>query len=403
MDWQNKAPEWAAIEKNMIKWRRDLHQCPEIGLELPQTAAYVRGVLDELGIPYQSMVNGSAVVGLIEGSKPLPAGSRGRVIALRADMDGLQVEEKTGLSFASVNGNMHACGHDAHTAMLLGAAAWLSRHRDSFAGTVKLFFQPGEERPGGALPMINEGCLENPAVEAVFGIHNGKISAELPDGAIGWRVGPMMAAVDILEITITGKGGHAGYPEETIDPIPAAAEFILAVQQLISRERKPSDPAVLSITNIHGGSTMNIIPNEVKIEGTCRNSSEETRRWLAGRIREVGEHVCAAHRAQFAINHQFVFPPLINEAKMTELARQAAVKVVGAEHVVELKEPIMPGEDFACFAARVPGAYFFMSNMAPVDGQTWPHHNGKFDVDESAFIKGAMLHVQVALDFLEQV
>ncbi len=389
---------WESLQEEMIRWRRDLHQIPEIGLELPQTARYVRDVLDKYGIAYESLLEGNAVVAQIEGTK---AGrQKPRVIALRADMDGLAVREETGLPFASENGNMHACGHDAHMAMLLGAALWLQVHRSEFSGIVKCFFQPGEERPGGALPMIREGCLENPRVDAIFGMHNGKISRELPDGAVGWRRGAIMASVDVLTIKIKGKGGHGGYPEDCIDPITTAAEFIQAVQLLISRELKPGDPAVLSFGSIKGGSSMNIIPDEVVIEGTCRNSSQETRKWLARRIREVGEAVCGAHRAAFEINHHFMYPPLINDAAFSEAAALSIAKVVGEERLYELKYPVMAGEDFACFAERLPAAYVFLSNMKPVGGRIYPHHSSRFDVDERAFADGAEIFVQVALDFL---
>lgn len=391
---------WKTIEKQIILWRRALHQIPELENELPETASYVKGVLTALKIPHETLLGGSAVVGLITGTKEGTAAEKERCIALRADMDALEVTEETGLDFASTNGRMHACGHDAHTAMLLGAAAWLSQNRERFCGQVKLLFQPGEERPGGAKPMIEEGCLQNPKVDVVFGMHNGRISNELRKGEVGWRNGPIMAAVDVLQITVKGKGGHGGYPENAVDPIPIACELILALQLLISRERHPGDPAVLSITSIHAGSSMNIIPDKVVIEGTCRNSSEETRRWLASRIQEVADGIAHAHHAQIDIDHQFVYGAVINNKDFMEKVRTSAAKVVGEERMREIKFPVMAGEDFSYFAQQVPGVYIFLSNMLPIDGQIWPHHNSRFALDESYFLDGAKIHAQVALDYL---
>lgn len=378
----------------MVAWRRDLHQIPELGLELPRTTRYVSGVLSEIGIPHEVILGGNAIVGLIEGRAP------GRVIALRSDMDALAVTEETGLSFASANGCMHACGHDGHMAMLLGAALWLWKHKDQFKGSVKLLFQPGEESPGGAKPMIEAGCLENPKVEAVFGMHAGQISNELPEGKIGFKAGPIMAAVDIVNIKVKGKGGHGGYPAAAIDPVPVAAELILALQTLISREKKPGDPAVLSITNVHAGRTMNVIPDEATLEGTVRNTSQETREWLAGRIREMSECVARAHGAEAEIDHNFIYPALINDAEMTRLVRGAAAKVAGEERLYELKEAVMAGEDFSYFAEAVPSCYVFISSMAPIGGKVYPHHASRFDLDEGSFTLGAKLHAQTALDFL---
>ena len=287
--------EWQGIQEQMQQWRRDLHRLPELGLYVPETSLYVQSVLGELGVPFHTLLDGNAVVGLIEGAGP------GKCIALRADMDGLPVREETGLPFASTNGNMHACGHDGHMAMLLGAAAWLVTHRESFTGSIKLLFQPAEESPGGAKPMIEAGCLENPHVDAVFGLHAGAISTELPEATVGFRSGPLMAAVDKLQIVVHGKGGHAAYPQTTVDPITLAAELVLALQTLVSREKSPFDPLVLSITCINGGRGMNVIPDSVELLGTVRTMNPDTRVWLARRIREVSEQLAASRGAAVEI------------------------------------------------------------------------------------------------------
>lgn len=389
--------EWQGIQEQMQQWRRDLHRLPELGLYVPETSLYVQSVLGELGVPFHTLLDGNAVVGLIEGAGP------GKCIALRADMDGLPVREETGLPFASTNGNMHACGHDGHMAMLLGAAAWLVTHRESFTGSIKLLFQPAEESPGGAKPMIEAGCLENPHVDAVFGLHAGAISTELPEATVGFRSGPLMAAVDKLQIVVHGKGGHAAYPQTTVDPITLAAELVLALQTLVSREKSPVDPLVLSITCINGGRGMNVIPDSVELLGTVRTMNPETRVWLARRIREVSEQLAASRGAAVEIKHDFIYPALFNDKSLTALAMAAARKVLGEQRVYELTEPVMGGEDFAFLAEAVPGVYAFQYSMASTDGEIYPHHTSRFDIDEASFSEGARLHVQVALDFLGAV
>ncbi|MDO5043867.1 MAG: M20 family metallopeptidase [Coriobacteriia bacterium] len=388
--------QWQSLEQDIISWRRELHKIPELGNELPQTTQFIRSVLDELGIPYTSLMSGNAIVGLIEGDQP------GKCIALRADTDALPIKEDTGLEFASENGNMHACGHDGHAAMLLGAAAWLQAHKDQIKGSVKLLFQPGEEFPGGAEPMIKEGALENPHVDAVFGMHEGQIYPGLKSGLVGIKYGSMMAAMDRLFIKVIGKGGHGANPHLTIDPITLSAEIILSLQTIVSRENKPTEPIVLSITRIDGGYNQNVIPDVVELEGTVRTLNHETREWLSNRIKEVVGALAASRGAQVEIEHTFNYPPLINDSDMVDLAKNAALKLFGEENVIELAEPMMGGEDFAYFSNERPGAFVFLSNPQEVDGKFWGHHHPKFAVDESFFIHGAMLHAQMALDYLQE-
>jgi amidohydrolase len=388
--------EVKAIEQEIINWRRDLHQIPEIGLELPKTAKYVSEKLEEMGIQYHTLVDGNAIVGLIKGS------GEGNTVGLRADMDGLPIKEETGLSFASTNNNMHACGHDAHTAILLGAAKVLNNNRDKFKGNVKLLFQPAEESPGGAKPMIQEGVLENPKVDAIMGLHVGKISEDIPKGNIGVCYGNLMAAADIVNIKVKGKGAHGAYPELSVDPIVIAAELIMSLQTIISRETKSTDPAVLSICKIQGGTNHNIIPDYVELKGTVRTLNNETRNRIAKRIEEITKSITDAHGATYEYDYEFKYPPVINDSNFTAEFVESAKKILPEDEITEIKVPIMGGEDMSYFLEKVPGTFFFLTNLKKVDGEYYGHHNSKFDVDEQLFWKGSSLLVQAAIDYLNK-
>lgn len=383
------------IEQDIIKWRRDLHQIPELGLELPKTTAYVKDILDEIGIDYHTLVNGNAIVGLIKG------GQEGKTLAIRADMDGLPIKEETDLEFSSKNDWMHACGHDAHTAMLLGAAKILYENRQKLKGNVKLLFQPGEEYPGGALPMIEEGALENPKVDGIIGLHNGHIHNDIEKGQIGISYGPLMASMDRVLIKVKGKGAHGAYPEDSIDPITMASQLVGALQNLISRETKAIDPAVLSICRIEGGFNQNIIPDSVELEGTVRTVNNETRQRIARRIEELTKGLTQGMGGDYDYQYDFKYPPLINSQEFTEFFKESAGKILDKEDIIEIKDPVMGGEDFAYFLEKVPGSYFFLSNPKEVDGQIYSHHNSKFDVDENLFYIGTSLFVQTAIDYLK--
>lgn len=382
------------IEDKIISWRRDLHRIPEIGMELPKTTAYVKGVLEQLGIEYEEFLGGNALVGLIRGQQ------EGPTLALRADMDGLPMPEETGLDFASENENMHACGHDGHTAMLLGAAQILNENKDKLKGNVKLFFQPAEEGPGGALPMIEAGVMDNPQVDAVLGLHNGKLHDDLPPGTIGVKHGALMASSDILAIKIKGKGGHGAYPEEAVDPIVVAGQVITALQTIVSRESAAVDPVVVTIGKIQGGHSFNIIPEEVLMQGTVRTFSNETRKKTAKRIKELVEGVARAMGTQAEVDYEFKYPPLINSDEFTDFFIDSAKEVLEEESIIQLRNPVMGAEDMSYFLEKVPGTYFFLSNPGAIDGVYHPHHNSKFDLDESYFYLGTSLLVQASLDYL---
>jgi amidohydrolase len=391
----NVLEEVRRIESQIIEWRRGLHQIPELGLELPRTVEYIKRQLDEMKIEYHTLVNGNAIVGLIKGSED------GKTIAIRADTDALPIKEETGLEFASTNGCMHACGHDGHTAMLLGAAKILNKNRDMLKGNVKLFFQPGEEYPGGALPMIEEGAMENPKVDAVIGLHAGRINAAVEKGKIGISYGPMMASMDRIFIKIKGKGSHGAYPEASVDPISTAAEVISALQRVVSREIEAVEPAVLSVTRIEGGFNQNIIPEDVELEGTVRTFNNDTRNFIAKRIEEISKGITSAMRADYEVQYDFKYPPLINNKEFTSFFVESAKEIMDEDEIIELEKPIMGGEDMAFFLENAPGTFFFLSNPEEVDGVEYPHHNSKFDIDESLLYKGSALFIQTVMDYLK--
>lgn len=386
-----------AVENDMIKWRRDLHQIPELGLVLPQTVAYVKAVLDELGIEYDaSFVNGNAIVGLIHGKA-----DSDKVLAMRADMDGLPIQEATGLSFTSLNENMHACGHDGHTAMLLGAAKILQQNRDQFSGTVKLLFQPGEEYPGGAEPMIKEGAMKNPTVTRVMGFHEGQIDPRVPKGTIAYRKGPMMASMDRFLIEVNGKGYHGAYPEESRDPIAAAGQLITALQTIKGRNVKAVNPAVLSITRVQGGFNQNIIPDKVELEGTVRALNDETRAFIHQKIEKIAHGIGAALDVECVVTYDYKYPPVTNDAQVTEEVVESLEKIFPGQ-LLEIADPLMGGEDFAFYLYEAPGTYMFLSNPAEIEGAFHGHHHAKFDIDESLFYMGTASFVQAALDYLNE-
>ncbi|RVU53855.1 M20 metallopeptidase family protein [Anaerosphaera multitolerans] len=389
--------EVKSIEKDIINWRRELHKIPELGLELPKTSKFVQDRLKEMDIEYKTLVNGNAIVGLIQGDL-----GEGKTLALRADMDGLPIKEETDFEFKSQNENMHACGHDSHTAMLLGVAKVLSSNRDRFRGNVKLIFQPGEEYPGGAKPMLDEGAFENPKVDGVLGLHAGQISKEVTKGQIGISYGPMMASMDRVFIKVIGKGGHGAYPQECIDPVVMAAEIILSVQKIVSREVPPYEPAVVSLCRVEGGYNQNIIPDTVELEGTIRTFNNDLRKKISERIEEIVKGVTDSNGANYEYEYNFKYPPVVNDEEFTKNLVQSAKKVIDSKDIVEIDHPLMGGEDFAYYLEEVPGTFIFLSNLLEVDGQAYGHHTSKFALDESEFFKGTSIFVQFALDYLNE-
>ncbi|HHY35096.1 MAG TPA: amidohydrolase [Firmicutes bacterium] len=398
-----------AIEKDIIQWRRLVHQYPEIGLELPRTAELVARVLSDLGIEVRERVGGWGVVGLLRGSKPgtevgcgsSAEGDARKTIALRADMDALPVQEETGLLYASkIPGAMHACGHDGHIAMLLGAATVLSGMRDQFSGNVKFIFQPGEEGAGGARLMIEDGVLDDPPVNAIVGAHLG-VLWKLARGQIGVKAGTLMAASDRFEISVTGRGGHGAAPHMSVDPVVVACHICAALQTIVSREINPLSPAVLTIGTIHAGTAHNIIPETCLMQGTVRYLDTELGNFIHERIRQIASSVASGMRAEAVVNYHYGYPPVVNDEGVTSLVAESAAKVVGPENVCRI-EPVMGGEDMAYYLQRVPGTFFGIGSGNPEKGIVYPHHHPKFDIDESVLHIGTAVFVQVCLDFFSQ-
>lgn len=382
------------IQEQLVSWRRDLHQIPEVGLELPKTAAFVAEKLSEMDIEYQRNIGGSGIVGLIKGKE------KGNTIALRADMDALAIVEETGLTFASTNGNMHACGHDAHTAMLLGAAKILNENKTYLNGNIKLIFQAGEEGPGGAKLMIDEGAFENPKVDAVLGQHIGTIFTEVDTGQVGISYGNLMASMDKFEIIIIGKGCHGAMPDKGVDPVVISTIIINALQTIVSREIKPTDPAVISIGQINAGSAYNIIPDSVNIVGTVRAISQSVRENISYRMEEIVSCITKSMRGDYKFIYTFGYPPLVNDAEFTKGFVKTAEKIVCKHNIVEITKPSMVGEDMAYYLEKVPGTFFILGGGNKEKGIVAPHHSSKFDIDEDVLWKGAALLAQGAIDWL---
>lgn len=366
-----------------IEVRRQLHMIPELELELPKTVAYITKKLEELGVEYTLLVNGNAIVATIEADDP-----NGPCIGIRADMDALPILEETGLSFASTHkGKMHACGHDGHAAMALTTLKILSENKDKFKGKVKFLFQPGEEIPGGAKPMIDEGALENPKVDYILGLHEGLLMKNMKNGSLNFKKGAMMASMDKFIITVKGKGGHGANPQDTIDPVVISAEIIMAVQKIVSREIAPTSSALISICQINGGSSQNIIPDQVSLVGTARTLNEKDRDTVENRLREICQGIARTYGGDAELEYFRMYPVLVNDDEVTNLVMEVSEELFPGQ-VHELETATMGGEDMAFFLQEVPGCYIFLSNIKEVNGQSYPHHNSKFDVDEDEFYKG---------------
>lgn len=394
--------ECEALQPELVKIRRDLHQIPETGYHLPQTQAYVLAELDKIGVPYVTSKTDSSIIATIEGGKP------GKTIALRCDMDALPIVEATGLEFASTNGNMHACGHDTHATMLLGAAKVLFANKDKLNGTVRLLFQTAEELARGSEVMIRDGAMIG--VDQVYGMHIGTILSADPDkypaGTVIATPGCAMASYDKFIIKVKGVGCHGSTPEKGVDPVNIAAHIVLGLEAINAREFNACVPVVITVGSIHGGSQYNIIPNEVQIEGTTRCTDPDVRKKMAERIGQISEATAAAFGGSVEYTMEWGAPPVINDVDTTALAVAAAQAVVGVENVVTAVDaPNMGGEDFANyqqglneagFEKKTPGTFMFLSSANKEKGTCVAHHNPKFDVDEDVLWKGSAVYVAIA-------
>ena len=380
------------VESAIIKMRRKIHSEPELSFKEFKTSEYIAEKLRAMGIKVKRHVGGTGVVGILEGKK------KGKVVALRADMDALPVTEEVDVPFKSKNvGVMHACGHDTHVAMLLGAATLLSKHKSELCGTVKFLFQPAEEDGGrgGAKPMIEAGVMKNPKVDYVFGLH---IWSERPSKTFGIRAGPFMATPDGFEIKILGKGGHGSRPDQTIDPIFVSAQLINALQSVSSRVVNPLRPFVLSVCSIHSGTADNVIPSEAVLEGTIRTLDERTRSLAKKSVRQITNEICKAFGAKYVL--EFVkdpYPITYNDEKVTKRA-MAVLKEIKGTKTMEI-DMLLGAEDFARFLQKAPGAFYFIGTRNEKKGCTAPNHSSKFKVDEDVLKYGALSLASLALEF----
>ena len=380
----------AEFHADMTAWRRDLHRHPELALQETRTSRVVAEKLAEFGV--DEVVTGLAVtgiVGVIRGREP------GGAIGLRADMDALPIEEATGLSYASSNpGVMHACGHDGHTTMLLGAARYLAETRN-FAGTVYVIFQPAEERFGGGEMMVREGLFERFAMDRVFGMHNWPSH---PEGEFLWRVGPVMAAVGTVEITVRGHGAHGAYPHRGVDPILAAAGIVTALQSVVARNVDPLEQAVVSIGAIAGGNASNVIPETVRMEGTVRWFKPAVGDLLEAAIKRVAEGVAAGFGATAEVVFTRSYPATVNDAEATASARRAAETVAGAARVSQMERPTMGAEDFSYMLNAKPGSYLM---LGAARGEHDPQvHHPKYDFNDAILPVGASYWATLAEQLL---
>ena len=383
------------IMPGVVADRRDLHEHPELAFQEVRTSGIVAERLASLGVEeIRTGLAETGVTGLIRGGK-----GAGRTVLLRADMDALPIVEENAVDYVSrTPGVMHACGHDAHTAILLATARVLSERRDEFAGTVKLLFQPAEEMPpGGAKPMIDAGVLADPAVDAAFGLH---INQDGPLGTVEVRPGPAMAAADRFRVVIQGKGGHGARPQDCVDPIVVGAQIVGALQTLVAREVDPIESAVVSVCAFLAGDAFNVIPDTAELRGTVRTFTAENRDLLERRIGEVVRGVAAALRAEATVEYTRGYPATVNDPAMTELVKAAATEVVGADKVV-VGPPMMGAEDFSYFLERVPGSYFFVGSRNEERGLVWGHHHPRFDLDEAAMAVGIEALTRTTLRYLE--
>ena len=377
-----------------IQLRRRLHRHPELGLSVPRTQAAVLEALDGLGLEIRTGQRTTSVTATLRGARP------GRTILLRGDMDALPMPEDTGLPFASeVPGAMHACGHDAHTAMLAGAARLLARHRDEIAGTIVFMFQPGEEGYHGARVMIEEGLLDGPdAPEGAFALH---VTHRLPSGAIGTRPGPMQAAADTLQVTVRGRGGHASAPHDCLDPIPIACEIVQAFQTMVTRRVNAFDPAVVTVAKIEAGTTRNVIPETAHLLGTVRTVSETTRERVLEGVRRVAEGIASAHGAEASVELTRGYPVTVNDAGFAGFVVDTARQLLGDDRVNVMANPVMGAEDFSYVLQRVRGAMTSIG-IRPDSGPVYPTHSNRMMLNESALPTGIAMHAAIALRFLGQ-
>ena len=394
MEYHKIKDESKSISDWIINIRRELHEHPELMYEEFKTSELIRRELDKLDIPYKHPIAETGVLASI-------GNGNGPCVALRADMDALPIHEETDVPFRSkIDGKMHACGHDCHVSMLLGAAKLLKEKENKINGTVKLLFQPAEEGGAGGKLMREEGALKDPAVERIFGLH---VWPQMPSGQIGSREGTFLAATSSLSLTVKGVGGHAAVPQLTKDPVLTSARIITNLQSIISRELDPLDSGVVSITVIHGGNASNVIPSDVNVKGTLRSLTMDGLKELQKRVKEIAEGIAQTHGCEAIVEYVGNdYPPTVNDSDMWKFAKKIGIELLGNENVSDL-DAVMGGEDFAYYTEKVKGCFVVLGMNNPDIDATYSVHHPMFKADEDALHIGTTLHTIFALKSLEEL
>ena len=382
-----------AMREQLVAWRRDFHRHPELGFHEVRTAGIVARHLSDLGLEVQTGVGQTGVVGVLGGARPGP------VVMLRFDMDALPIEEANDTDYASQNpGVMHACGHDAHTAIGMGIAQLMAAHRQRLPGTVKFVFQPAEEGCGGALSMIEAGVLESPRPDVALGLH---VWNSMPVGEAQIGGGPVMAAAGMFTIGVRGKGGHGALPHQTVDAVLVGSAIVNALQSIVARNVSPREPAVVSVGTFQAGSAFNVVTGAAELTGTFRSFDDETHALLGRRIREVAHGTAQAMGATLDVDIRTISPVTVNDAQVAVLVRDSAVDVLGPERVAA-EQFTMGAEDMSEFLKRVPGCFFFVGSRNDARGFNAPHHNPHFDIDEDALPLGVAILAHSAVRYLSK-
>ena len=394
MEYHKIKDESKSISDWIINIRRELHEHPELMYEEFKTSELIRRELDKLDIPYKHPIAETGVLASI-------GNGNGPCVALRADMDALPIHEETDVPFRSkIDGKMHACGHDCHVSMLLGAAKLLKEKENKINGTVKLLFQPAEEGGAGGKLMREEGALKDPAVERIFGLH---VWPQMPSGQIGSREGTFLAATSSLSLTVKGVGGHAAVPQLTKDPVLTSARIITNLQSIVSRELDPLDSGVVSITVIHGGNASNVIPSDVNVKGTLRSLTMDGLKELQKRVKEIAEGIAQTHGCEAIVEYVGNdYPPTVNDSDMWKFAKKVGIELLGNENVSDL-DAVMGGEDFAYYTEKVKGCFVVLGMNNPDIDATYSVHHPMFKADEDALHIGTALHTIFALKSLEEL
>ena len=381
------------LQPQLVEWRRQFHQYPELGFQEVLTADFVAQKLSQWGIEHQTNIAKTGIVATIKSNYP------GKVLAIRADMDALPIKEENEVSYCSKHdGIMHACGHDGHVAIALGIAHYLARNRDKWSGTVKIMFQPAEESPGGAKPMIEAGVLSNPDVDAIIGLH---LWNYLPLGTVGVREGPLMGAVECFQCNILGRGGHGAIPQQTVDSVVVGSQIVNALQTVVSRNISPIDSAVVTVGEFHAGTALNIIADTARMSGTVRYFNPQLENFISQRIEEIIAGVCQSHGAKYELDYWQLYPPVINNPRITQLVKSVALEVIETPMGVVPECQTMGGEDISFFMQEVPGCYFFLGSANPDKGLSYPHHHPRFNFDETALSLGVEIFARCVEKFAD--